>query len=173
MSFGPEVAQAPDYLAGRPAVVVYRAEVVFFDWLDGGGRRCFAEVADVWKGNCKEPYLLHATSTAATKAEARMWGKALRLRGVTAEEMVPLPPAAGPDEKADGAQLLFLDLLARELDVDVLKFVNLRNGGYKSARAVPYAEMAGMLEGLQTWRNNPNKVLAEVRGYDSNWKEQK
>lgn len=61
-----------------------RSTVVWTTTFEDGSS--FSDVADVWEGNTDDAFCAFSTATAATRAEARSLRKALRIRGVAAEE---------------------------------------------------------------------------------------
>ena len=62
-----------------------RATVVFTVEFANGMR--YAEVADSWEGNTDDMFCAFAVAIASTRAEARALRKALKIKGVAAEEL--------------------------------------------------------------------------------------
>ena len=131
-----EVYPATDPNGPGRATVIYR---VVFDWMNSGQIKVFSEVADVWHGNTDDLFCAHPVATASTRAEGRALRKALKLRKLAAEELskkdiisivqqtVPSKPTDGdwnPEEKISVQQISFVDNKCRQLDINVMSFIN-------------------------------------------------
>jgi hypothetical protein len=139
-----------------PATVHYR---LTFNWSkldDGEGAAypvTFTDCADVFFGNTDPEYARHASATAATRAEARCYRKALQLkRTIAAEEATAVPvEESGVGGKITASQITFLKLLAERTQVDLMKFVNSGRRSYDRLEDIPYDSAREM-----------NRVLSEM-----------
>jgi hypothetical protein len=88
------------------------------------------DAADVNKFNTQEPYHLHATATAATRAEARALRKILRLKKVIAVEELAgessedFIDAWKPSDPVQEEQINLLDIVCQRCDVNVMEYIN-------------------------------------------------
>jgi len=100
----------------------------------------FGDIADCSVENTDDMFLPFALATAATRAEARSLRKALRIRGVAAEEITSkntaeltrdklTKPASSTGEfeggsRATDRQVNFLEVKCRQLNIDLTKFLD-------------------------------------------------
>ena len=129
--------------------------------------------ADVYWGNCDKIFRNHPVAVAETRAEGRALRRALRLRKVVAAEEIAANIEDHPDadtiNKITNNQINFIDVLAKRLNIDVLKLLpklainetNIYNILYEDA-----VRIASTLSEYQQKNATPDDVL----GYDSNWK---
>lgn len=141
----------------------------------GGNRddvRVFGAVADVYSGNTDEEYARFPGATADTRAEARALRKALRLRKVVASEEVTTLPVteSGLGQYIVKSQERGLDKLCKQLDIDVMKFVNSGQHQYKHFTHVRYTTAQQMLEMLNKYLQNMNRIPEDIKGYDPDWR---
>ena len=160
---------------------------VVFDWMNSGQIRTYGDVADVWHGNTDDLFCAHPAATAATKAESRCLRKALKIRCVAAEEIarhkdvaaivrqsIKVQPSDGDWTEEDPIttpQLNFIDGKCKQLNVDVLKFINQGEKSYKSITDVTKMTASKMLKLLNEYQNGSKEMPEEVKGYKSNWRE--
>ena len=164
-----------------------RATVVFkvtFNWMNSGVIKSFSEVADVWHGNTDDLFCAHPVATASTRAEGRALRKALKLRCLAAEELakkdivdivqqaVKQAPTSGEYESGKGIssqQVQFIDNRCNQLDVDVVKFINIGENTYNSINEVTKDNAKKMIKVLNTYQNG-NEIPEKVKGYNINWR---
>jgi len=131
----------------------------------------YADVGEVHAWNTDRDFLRYAAATAATRAEARNWRKALSLKGIAAEEITRLPAAAAsPDGLIAPHQVYHLNFMCARLDVDLLKFVASAKGAYDAVEKVPAAVAERMAEALSEWQRDQSKIPERVKGYDKDWR---
>ena len=165
-----------------------RATVVFavtFNWMNSGSFKTFKEVADVWHGNTDDLFCAHPVATASTRAEGRALRKALKLRCLAAEELakkdivdivqqaVKQAPTSGEYESnksISSQQVQFIDNRCNQLDIDVVKFINIGENTYSNIGEVTKDNAKKMIKVLNTYQNG-NEIPDKVKGYNVNWRE--
>lgn len=186
-----------DILVSRPVHVIAsddpngpgRATVVFevvIDWMNSGQLRTYGDAADCWHGNSDDLFCAHPAATASTKAEGRCLRKALKVRCVAAEEIprnkdvvaivrqsIAAKPTTGEWKSEDpisDAQINFIDVKCKDVDVDVFKFINHGKESYKSISEVSKSKASLMIKVLNEYQNQSKEIPASVAGYQSNWR---
>ncbi len=165
-----------------------RATVVFeivIDWMGSGELRTFADVADVWHGNTDDLFCAHPAATAATRAEGRALRKALMIKCLAAEELarkdvaaivrqtVPQKPSDGEwkeDDSISVAQINFIGAKCSQLDVNVMKFVNIGTETYSNITEVSKKTAKKMLGVLNKYQTGSEEIPEGVMGYEENWR---
>jgi hypothetical protein len=187
-----------DIIASRPTHVLAsddpngpgRATIGFevvFDWMNSGQIRTYGDVADVWHGNTDDLFCAHPAATAATKAESRCLRKALKIRCVAAEEIarhkdvaaivrqsIKVQPSDGDWTEEDPIttpQLNFIDGKCKQLNVDVVAFINQGEKKYKNINEVTKMTASKMLKLLNEYQTGSKDMPESVKGYKSNWRE--
>ena len=180
---GPEqVFPATDNNGPGRATVVFK---VVFNWMNSDSIRTFKEVADVWHGNTDDLFCAHPVATASTRAEGRALRKALKLRCLAAEELakkdivdivqqtVKQAPTSGEYESnksISSQQVQFIDNRCNQLDIDVVKFINIGENVYDSINDITKDSAKKMIKVLNTYQNGTN-IPDKVKGYNINWRE--
>lgn len=186
-----------DIIVSRPVQVIAsddpngpgRATVSFevvIDWMWTGQLRTYGDVADCWHGNSDDLFCAHPAATASTKAEGRCLRKALKVRCVAAEEIprnkdvvaivrqsIASKPTTGEWKSEDpisDAQINFIDVKCKDVDVDVLKFINHGKESYDSINKVSKSKASVMIKVLNEYQNRSKEVPASVVGYQTNWR---
>ena len=167
-----------------------RATVVFevvFNWMDSGQMRTFSDVADVWHGNTDDLFCAHPVATASTRAEGRALRKALKIRCLSAEELTRKKDVesivresvnAGKtvdgewneDDSISDPQINFIDAKCKQLDINVLSFINSGSEQYGSINDISKKKASQMLSTLNEYQNKKRKTPKDITGYDSNWR---
>lgn len=159
---------------------VGRATVVFTVRF-ASGLEC-SEVADSWEGNTDDTFCAFAVSIASTRAEARALRKALKMRGVAAEELTKkdtakiVRQASQVTRQSDGEyndtagmtenQARFLDGKCKQLDVNVHKlFISLKIDPKRVITKFAASDAIEAVNELQ--RGN---VPSDLAGYSSEWR---
>lgn len=165
-----------------------RATVVFeivIDWMNSGQLRTYSEVADVWHGNTDDLFCAHPVATASTRAEGRALRKALKVKCLAAEELAKKDivsivrqtvqkPTDGEWQEEDmisDAQVNFIDSKCRQLDINVMDFINAGEKNYVTISEVNKSTASKMLAALNQYQNNSKNIPEKLSGYVSNWKE--
>lgn len=135
--------------------------------------RTFGDAADVSDLNTDPEYARHTAATAATKAESRALRKALRLRKVVAaEELTDVPVVdTATRNLIIQSQKKGIDMMCRNLDIDVLKFVNsFGEDKYEHIGLVRYDVAKQMLEKLNGYQRAMDTIPETIVGYDPAYK---
>tara|TARA_R100000008_G_scaffold21971_1_gene11648 strand:+ start:695 stop:1462 length:768 start_codon:yes stop_codon:yes gene_type:complete len=166
-----------------------RATVVFevvINWMDSGELRTFAEVADVWHGNTDDLFCAHPVATASTRAEGRALRKALKIKCLAAEELakkdivsivrqsVEQDVGVSGEWKEESSislpQVNFIDGKCKQLDINVLNFINAGSEKYSSINDVSKKTASKMLATLNEYQTKTKNIPEKIKGYDSNWR---
>jgi len=163
-----------------------RATVVFevvIDWMDSGQLRTYSDVADVWYGNTDDLFCAHPVATASTRAEGRALRKALKVKCLAAEELAKKDVASivrqtvQANQSTDGEwkeddsittpQINFIDAKCKQLNVNVMKFVNMGESSYETIEKVSKKTASKMLGVLNEYQTDVKSIPDEVSGYES------
>ena len=162
-----------------------RATVVFtveFNWMNSGMSKSFAEVADVWHGNTDDLFCAHPVATASTRAEGRALRKALKVRVLAAEELakkdivnvvqqsLSTSGEYDPDDRISPQQITFIDNKCRQLDINVVEFINIGSENYRSVNDVKRDNGKKMIRVLNEYQNGTKDIPENVLGYQEDWR---
>lgn len=146
----------------------------------------YAEVADSWEGNTDDMFCAFAVAIASTRAEARALRKALKIKGVAAEELTKKDTAkivrdiSSTKHSSEGeyddtsriseAQFNFIDVKCRQLNVDGNKlFVQYAGDrGKKISKKVA----SEIIDGLNDFQRDKSSIPEEILGYKQEWRNQ-
>ena len=185
-----------DIISSRPSQVFPaednngpgRATVVFeviINWGNSGEHRIFADGADVWHGNTDDLFCAHPVATASTRAEGRALRKALKIRALAAEELarkdiveivkqttssIPTDGDWNPDDKISGQQIAFIDNKCKQLDINVIEFINSGDSFYNDATDIKKNVATRMIRELNKYQTKETSVPEELMGYIKNWR---
>jgi hypothetical protein len=172
---GPEqVFPATDALGPGRATVLYK---VAFNWMNSGEVRIWKDVADVWHGNTDDLFCAHPVATASTRAEGRALRKALKVRCLAAEELakkdiveiVQQSVTVTDDSRISLQQIQFIDTKCSQLDIDILKFINIGENTYNSINDVTKDCAKMMVKHLNNYQNSNKEIPNNIKGY-KNWR---
>lgn len=141
-------------------------------FLTNSGVKTYTEVADVTTSNTEELYRMYPSATASTRAEGRALRKALKLKRVVAAEEVKelsVEEVENSNEKIKFSQVQYLKNVGRQIDVDVIKFVNSGSRQYKTYKEIPQAKAAEMIRTLSGFKTDMSKIPAQLKGYKEGW----
>ena len=163
-----------------------RATVVFTVEFENGMR--YSEVADCWEGNTDDMFCAYAVATASTRAEGRALRKALKIKGVAAEEITKKDTAkivreistAASKSSSDGdyddqarmsdAQYNFIDVKCRQLNVNgTTLLASVFN--VSSSRKISKKVASDIIDRLNTYQQDKSSIPEEVIGYIEEWRE--
>lgn len=179
---GPIVDSRPEYISPVKEESLGRATVSyvvkFGSFLDGPAR-VFGDVADVWNGNTDDLFAVHAPATAATRAEGRALRKALKLRGIAAEEICRKLRGSVSDNGGNASictsevmatqeQINFLNTKCKKLDMNVMAYVNSGSGKYKSISEVTRDTCIKMIQDLNKI-SSKGEVPDSLKGFIEDW----
>ena len=129
--------------------------------------------ADVYWGNCDKLFRNHPVAVAETRAEGRALRRALRLRKVVAAEEIAKDIEDHPDHdtvsKITNNQINFIDVLAKRLDVNVIKMLEKLALNSTNIYNIGYEDAVNIVRSLTTYQQT-NNIPEELRGYSSDWK---
>jgi hypothetical protein len=161
-----------------------RATVIFTVEFANGMR--YAEVADSWEGNTDDMFCAFAVAIASTRAEARALRKALKIKGVAAEELTKKDTAkivrdisstktASEGEYDDtsrmsDAQLNFIDVKCRQLNIDGKKLFAQFN--VDNSRKVSKKVASEIIDKLNDFQRDKSSIPEDVLGYKQEWRDQ-
>jgi hypothetical protein len=161
-----------------------RATVIFTVEFANGMR--YAEVADSWEGNTDDMFCAFAVAIASTRAEARALRKALKIRGVAAEELTKKDTAkivrdisstktASEGEYDDtsrmsDAQLNFIDVKCRQLNIDGKKLFAQFN--VDNNRKVSKKVASEIIDKLNDFQRDKSSIPEDALGYKQEWRDQ-
>lgn len=129
--------------------------------------------ADVYWGNCDKIYRNHPVAVAETRAEGRALRRALRLRKVVAAEEIAKDIEDHPDHdtvnKITNNQINFMDVLAKRLDINVIKLLEKLALNSSNIYNIEYGDAVNVVQTLTTYQQT-NSIPSELVGYNSDWK---
>lgn len=139
----------------------------------------FQDIADASSRNTPAPFNLHVSSTASSRAEARVLRKILQLNKIiAAEEVVPegaLADSVREDEEFGGPQFItdqqitLVDLLCERLDINPMKYLNSGKRQYKEIGDMPRKTAAEAIEHLHNYEKEKAPIPNAVKGYNPEW----
>jgi hypothetical protein len=159
-----------------------RATVIFTVKFANGMQ--YAEVADSWEGNTDDMFCAFAVAIASTRAEARALRKALKIKGVAAEELTKKDTAkivreiSSTKSASDGdyddqsrmsdSQHNFIDVKCKQLNVDGNKLFaefNVSNGKKVSKKVA-----SDIIDRLNDYQRDKNSIPKDLLGYKAEWR---
>ena len=170
-----EVFPATDNNGPGRATVVYQ---VVFNWMNSGMFKTYREVADVWHGNTDDLFCAHPVATASTRAEGRVLRKALKIRCLAAEELAKKDiveivqqtvPTVEEDDRISQQQVQFIDTKCKQLDINVVKFINIGENNYDSINDIDKNCAKLMIKYLNSYQNGVTDIPESIKSY-KNWR---
>jgi hypothetical protein len=142
-------------------------------------------VADAWEGNTDDMFCAYAVAIASTRAEARALRKALKIKGVAAEELTKKDTAKivrdiskqktstsgdyDDQGRMSDAQYNFIDVKCKQLNIngsklfkDVFKVDNNRKISKKIA--------SDIIDQLNEYQRDKNTIPSDLLGYNEDWR---
>jgi|TARA_R100001163_G_C5066396_1_gene204788 hypothetical protein len=161
-----------------------RATVVFTVEFDSGIR--YSDVADCWEGNTDDMFCAYAVATASTRAEGRALRKALRMKGVAAEEITKKDTAkivresSSRKASSDGdyddqsrmsdAQFNFIDVKCRQLNVNGKELFK-SQFNVEVNRKVSKRIASDIIDKLNEYQRDKDSIPQEITGYEQEWRD--
>lgn len=149
------------------------------------------EVASVWfqnlgdgkvRGSIEPDFAVYAEANASTRAEGRTLRKLLRLKNTIAYEEKCNDDSITPqhsdnaefneDEAIKPNQINFLDSKCRQLNINLLKFVNSGEAKYDKIKDVTRGTAQNMAQAINGFQTNLDSIPANLVGYDEDWRKQ-
>ena len=160
-----------------------RATVVFSIKFSNGSE--YSEVADSWEGNTDDMFCAYAVAIASTRAEARALRKALKIKGVAAEELTKKDTAkivrdiskktnstAGDYDdqgRMSDAQYNFIDIKCKQLNIDGGKlFKEVFN--VDQNRKVSKKVASDIIDRLNEYQRDKSSIPESIVGYNEEWR---
>lgn len=159
-----------------------RATVIFSVEFANGMR--YAEVADSWEGNTDDMFCAFAVAIASTRAEARALRKALKIKGVAAEELTKKDTAkivrdisntknASEGEYDDqsrmsDAQYNFIDVKCKQLNIDGEKLFT--RFSVDSGKKVSKKIASEIIDSLNDYQRDKSSIPQDIIGYKQEWR---
>lgn len=160
-----------------------RATVVFTVRFANGVE--YSEVADSWEGNTDDMFCAFAVAIASTRAEARALRKALKIKGVAAEELTKKDTAkivrdiSTQKTSSDGdyndqsrmsdAQSNFIDIKCKQLNINGSKmFKDLFS--VDSHKKVTKRVASEIIDRLNEFQRDKSTIPANISGYEEEWR---
>jgi len=135
--------------------------------------RTVSGAADVYWGNCDKVFRNHPVAVAETRAEGRALRRALKLRKVVAAEELAKDIEDHPDHdtvtKITNNQLNFMDVLAKRLDINMVKLLEKLALPSDNLYNISYTDAVNVVTQLTQYQQQ-NNVSEDILGYESNWK---
>jgi hypothetical protein len=137
----------------------------------------YSDAADVHNDNVDIFVAPYKVAVAASRAEARVYRKALGISVVAAEELnkkdsVQLAEQDGTIGNVKPSQISFLNNMCRKLDIDGMKFINSGKskpkGGYTSVEQVPQTIFFKMQTVLNSFQQD-TEIPESLKGYQTGW----
>jgi hypothetical protein len=159
-----------------------RATVVFTVQFANGMK--YAEVADSWEGNTDDMFCAFAVAIASTRAEARALRKALKIKGVAAEELTKKDTAKivrdisttknssegeyNDQNRMSDAQYNFIDVKCKQLNINGQKLFKQFNAD--SGKKVSKKVASDIIDALNDYQRDKSLIPKEVIGYEQEWR---
>ena len=147
----------------------------------------YSEVADCGEGNTDDMVCAYAMATASTRAEGRALRKALKIKGVAAEELTKKNTAEivrsashkaassssdgdfNEDSRMSDAQYNFIDVKCRQLNVsgeDLFKQIFDVDNNRKVSKKVA----SDIIDKLNEYQRDKSTIPEEILGYNQEWR---
>jgi hypothetical protein len=159
-----------------------RATVVFTVEFANGMK--YAEVADSWEGNTDDMFCAFAVAIASTRAEARALRKALKIKGVAAEELTKKDTAKivrdisktkqtsegeyDENSRMSDAQYNFIDIKCKQLNIDGQKLFS--QFGVDSGKKVTKKIASDIIDKLNDFQRDKSSIPEDMLGYKQEWR---
>ena len=192
------VVQSPCPDNEKRATVEYIVKILDIDGLV----KTYGDAADAYAANIggdntsvKNVVTLHPVAVATTRAEARALRKALKLRTISAEEVIPKKVTV-VEKEVDGKkvkvaeevndtgfiephQLNFINVMCKRNNINVWNYVNSpgflgeHKELYSNPESIPYPQAIKMIKFLQKIQKDlvlNDEQKKRLLGYDENWR---
>jgi hypothetical protein len=160
-----------------------RATVVFTVEFANGMK--YAEVADSWEGNTDDTFCAFAVAIASTRAEARALRKALKIKGVAAEELTKKDTAKivrdisntktssegeyNEQSRMSDAQGNFIDVKCKQLNINGTELLKTFN--VDTHKKITKKVASDIIDTLNDYQRDKNSIPASITGYQEGWRE--
>ena len=141
--------------------------------------KTFTAAADSYWGNTDKIYSKYPVAIAESRAEARAFRKALKLKVVAADELSKIaeqenPPTpdefnSNPTDITD-VQINFIDLTCKRTNIDVEKFVKTDYAYVKTIRQLKHGQSLTLVAKASAYLQKPPTIPEEIIGYKEGWR---
>lgn len=179
----PDTRQCPTIENEHRATVEYTVIILNRYQLEDGEEPYemrFGDVADAYLGNIRGlEYARFPSAMAATRAQVRALRMALNLAVVASEEVSDQPlEESGLTGKITESQITKIDIKCQQLDIDVIKFINMGKLKYNSITDVGHKKAIDMFAVINKYQQyDPTKadtglkIPDSIKGYRLNWRD--
>jgi hypothetical protein len=159
-----------------------RATVVFTVEFANGIK--YSEVADSWEGNTDDMFCAFAVAIASTRAEARALRKALKIKGVAAEELTKKDTAKivrdisntknssegeyNEQSRMSDAQYNFIDVKCKQLNIDGQKLF--KEFKVEVGKKISKKVASDIIDVLNDYQRDKSLIPKEIIGYQQEWR---
>lgn len=170
-----EVCQSPDPNNGQRATVVHSLTYVLNDGdiPESIKTRTVNGAADVYWGNCDKIFRNHPVAVAETRAEGRALRRGLKLRKVVAAEELAdeIEDIDGNNvSKISANQINFIDVLAKRLNINVLKLVSDLDISCDNIYNISHEEAIKIIRQLNAYQQDTSSITDNIMGHQPEWK---
>jgi hypothetical protein len=160
-----------------------RATVVFTVTFANGST--YSEVADAWEGNTDDMFCAYAVAIASTRAEARALRKALKIKGVAAEELTKKDTAKivrdiskqktstsgdyDDQGRMSDAQYNFIDIKCKQLNINGAKLFK-EVFKVDSNKKISKKVASDIIDRLNEYQRDKNTIPSDLLGYNEDWR---
>ena len=160
-----------------------RATVIFTVEFANGMK--YAEVADSWEGNTDDTFCAYAVAIASTRAEARALRKALKIKGVAAEELTKKDTAKivrdisntktssegeyNEQSRMSDAQGNFIDVKCKQLNINGIELLKTFN--VDTHKKITKKVASDIIDTLNDYQRDKSSIPASITGYQEGWRE--
>ena len=136
-------------------------------------RMSYQGSADSDSRNTDSPYNMFPTAMAETRALARAYRQALRIRTNAAEEMSVnadnMADIVNNDIKITGTQIKAVDKMCSSLDINVEKLINAGELKYSKINEVSINKGTLIMKTLTEFKNKVRQIPEVLLGYEKDW----
>lgn len=165
------VVQAPNENNGRWATVIMTIEFGdLYNYNIPTAR--FSDASDCFIGNVLDENMAkYPTAIAVTRAEGRIYRKALGLKRIIAVEEADTFVQADDTKKITDTQINFINQICKQTNINALSFMRSGTTTFKSIKEIPTDTAANMIQKLASYKNNVSKIPESIKGYAEGWNE--
>lgn len=134
------------------------------------------DIADCGLHNTEKTYAIHASATAATRAEARALRKVLRIRGIIAAEEAGeineeyISGGWKPDDPIEDTQISVIDLQCKRQNINVLNLVNSGKTKVDNIEQLSKATACQIIQYLSDIQRGEKQLAVGIGTYDPDWR---
>ena len=132
-------------------------------------------IAEVNAANTGEPFILHPSATASSKAESQILRKVLRLRNTVAADEIASDEGTGinifmPESVIAQEEITVIDIACKRVNMSVLDYIACGDVQYLYVEQIPSSKAKSMIKFLNGIQSQKVKKPIE-KIYDPTWRE--